>query len=199
LLAGSGGNQFLWLWAAAAVLFFFALPHQEPRYLMPAAPPLFLLAGSGLCVVLIPPPTKSRIIGTVLVAAALIWSFLPSTRRFESPFIDDSITEEMQVAKFLDDNFPKETVVYSNFNYPMFGYYSKLRVQELPETGELLYDALNRLPKDGILIAYKDPEIIPDPRPEWLASNPHFQVFREFGSLILYKYRLNAQQPQPSR
>ncbi len=53
-LAGLPGwlESYLWLWAAVALVFFFALRHQEPRYIMPVAPPLFLLAGSGLSVLL---------------------------------------------------------------------------------------------------------------------------------------------------
>ena len=41
-------DAFLWLWATTLLVFFSALPHQEPRYIMPVAPPLFLLAGIGL-------------------------------------------------------------------------------------------------------------------------------------------------------
>src|SRR5208283_3747397 len=145
--------SFLWLWAVLAIVFFFALPHQEPRYAMPVAPPLFLLAGSGLSVLLIPRPPAARMIGTVLVAGALVWSFWPDAQRFKSPFVDDGITEEMQVSEFLNDNFPQNTVLYSNFNYPVFGYYTNLQVKELPEAGPRLYEALDHLPADGLLIA----------------------------------------------
>ncbi len=98
----------------------------------------------------------------------------------------------MQVSEFLDHNLPRGTVLYSNFNYPLFGYYTNLKVYELPEAGPDLYDALDQLPGDGILIAYKKKEITPDPRPEWLSSNPHFRPFREFPSLVLYQYRANV-------
>lgn len=181
--------SFLWVWTAAVIGTFFALPHQEPRYAMPAAPPLFLLAGSGLSVLLTPRHTAVRMIGTALVAGALIWSFLPDVQRFEEPLVDNTATEEMQVSKFLDDHFPPDTVVYSNFNYPVFGYYTNLQVEELPESGPRLYDALNHLSEDGILIAYTKPEIVPDPSPQWLRLNPHFRVLKEFPSLVLYQYR----------
>src|SRR5260370_916626 len=39
-------DAFLWGWAAVLLLFFSALRHKEARYVMPLAPPLFLLAGS---------------------------------------------------------------------------------------------------------------------------------------------------------
>jgi len=38
-------DAFLWGWAAVLLLFFSALRHKEARYVMPLAPPLFLLAG----------------------------------------------------------------------------------------------------------------------------------------------------------
>ncbi len=187
-----GLEAFLWLWAAILLVFFSALGHQEPRYAMPLAPPLFLLAGSGLSVLLTGRQTTARVIGTVLVAGALAYTFLPVRERFESPFVNYSISEEMQVSDFLNHNIPPGTVLYSNFNYPLFGYYTNLPVYELPETGPALYQTLNHLPGDGILIAYKKEEIVPDPRPEWLNSNPHFRPFREFPSLVLYEYRASA-------
>jgi len=184
---------FLWLWAVVVLVFFFALRHQEPRYAMPAAPPLFLLAGSGLSVLLTFRQTAARVLGTVLVAGALVYSFLPDAERFESPLIDNGVSEELQVSEFLNHNVPRGTVLYSNFNYPLFGYYTSLPVYELPETGPRLYDALGHLPGDGILIAYTNKEIVPDPRPEWLHSNPHFRTIREFPSLALYQYRASAE------
>jgi hypothetical protein len=179
---------FLWVWVVLVLVFFFVLPHQEPRYAMPAAPPLFLLAGSGLSVLIMPRHTAARTIGIILLAGGLAWSFLPDVQRFELPLIDGTATtEEMQVAQYLNSNFPPDTVLYSNFNYPLFGYYTRLRVKELPETGPRLYDALSHLPENGILVAYSTPEI--DPRPEWLSSNQHFRILREFPSLVLYEYR----------
>ena len=64
----------------------------------------------------------------MLLAAGLAWSFLPDVQRFELPFINGTATtEEMQVAQYLNSNFPPDTVLYSNFNYPLFGYYTDFR------------------------------------------------------------------------
>ncbi len=180
---------YLWIWLLLGIVTFFALRHQEPRYAMPWAPPLFLLAGSGLAWVTTSKYRAARIVGTVTVAAALLLTFLPDRERFESPFIDHSASEEMEVAEYLDENLPHDTVVYSNFNYPVFGYYSHLKVRELPEQGPKLYNALATLPKDGVLVAYTDPEIHGDPKPEWLAANPQFVRFKEFTTITLYWYR----------
>jgi 4-amino-4-deoxy-L-arabinose transferase-like glycosyltransferase len=186
-------ESFLWLWAALGSIAFFALPHQEPRYAMPVAPPLFMLAGSGLSVVFVPRQPAVRVIGAALLAGALAYSFLPDAQRFELPLVDNSTSEEMQVSQFLNDNLPRGTIVYSNFNYPVFGYYTNLPVYELPETGPRLYDKLNHLPHDGVLIAYSRTEIVPDPRPDWLRSNSHFRILRQFPSMVLYQYRENPE------
>lgn len=178
--------HYLWVWAGLEIAIFFALPHQEPRYAMPIAPPLFLLAGAGLVSVI---PAKARFAGIVAVSTALLFTFLPNRRRFELPFVDHSVTEEMQIAEYLDQNLPHDTVVYSNFNYPLFGYYAHLNVYELPERGQKLYMALTKLPYDGVLVAYTDPEIIPDPKPEWLAAQPQFEILKKFPTATLYWYR----------
>jgi Dolichyl-phosphate-mannose-protein mannosyltransferase len=181
-------QAFLWLWAAALAVFFMAVRHQEPRYAMPIGLPLFLLAGSGLSVVLIFRRPAVKIASTALLALALGYTFLPLRQIFEAPLVERGDTEEMQVAEFLDRSLPAGTVLYSNFNYPLFGYYTHLPVYELPEAGPNLYDALETLPGDGILIAYKKKEIAPDPRPEWLDAHPEFQAWREFPSIVLYRY-----------
>jgi hypothetical protein len=120
---------------------------------------------------------------------ALIFTFLPDRHRFDDPFVDDEESAEMQVSEFLTDTLPPATVLYSNFNYPVFGWLTNLPIHRLPEGGPDLYDALNHLPGDGILIAYRPSDEIAEPRLEWLDSNPHFRRFREFPVLVLYEYR----------
>jgi len=185
-------EAFLWLWAASLLLFFSVLRHKEPRYVIPLAPPLFLLAGIGLSMLLRGRQRAARVAGSIVLIAALAYTFLPVRQRFESPFIDDEVSEEMRVSDFLNHSVPPATVLYSHFNYPVFAYYTNLPVHRLLESGSTLYNELNRLPCDGILIAYRENTEIAEPRLEWLDSNPHFRRFREFPTLVLYEYRANA-------
>jgi hypothetical protein len=141
----------------------------------------------------------ARVAGTVLLVGALTYTFLPVRERLESPIVDDEVSKEMQVSDFLNHSVSPATVLYSNFNYPVFAYYTNLRVHRLPESGSALYDELNRLPGDGILIACRENDVIADPRLEWLDSNPHFRRFREFPSLVLYEYRASALPPFSGR
>ncbi len=184
-------DAFLWGWAAVLLLFFSALRHKEARYVMPLAPPLFLLAGIGLSVLLRGRQTLTRIAGPVVLAGALVYSFLPVREHFQSPLIDPDISEEMQVSDFLSRNMPPRTVLYTNFNYPVFAYYTGLPIQPLLVYDPAFYQDLSRqMPVDGILIAYKD--LNEDPRVEWLDSNPHFRRFKEFPTLLVYKYRVRV-------
>jgi 4-amino-4-deoxy-L-arabinose transferase-like glycosyltransferase len=188
---------FLWLWATVLLLFFSALRHKEPRYIIPTAPPLLLLAASGLSVVLKAHQRPAQVAGTVVLIGVLTCTFLPVRQRFESSFLDDEVSEEMQVSDFLNHTVPAATMLYSNFNYPVFAYYTNLPVHRLPESGPALYDVLNHLPSDGILIAYKENDVVADPRLEWLDSNPRFRRFREFRSLVLYECRASGNVSAP--
>lgn len=182
-------EAFLWLWAAALLVFFSALHHKEPRYAMPVAPPLFLLAGIGLGTTVKLPGRAARIAGTVILVGGLALTFAPDRHRFDDPFLDDEESEEMRVSAFLNENLRSGTILYANFNYPVFAWQTYLPVHRLPESGTALYDALNRLPGDGILIVYKPNDEIAEPRLEWLDRNPHFVLYREFSRIVLYRTR----------
>ena len=181
---------FLLSWAAGVFAFFSALHHKEPRYVMPIAAPVLLLAGIGFTAVLQSLKARARVAGSVLLAFALTYTFAPALQRFESPFIDDEVSEEMKVSDFLSKSVPGDTVLYTNFNYPVFAYYTNLPVRRILKTGPALYDTLNHLPGDGILIAYRPNDVVHEPQLNWLDSNPHFHRFHEFPSLVLYEYRV---------
>ena len=188
-----GGAQrwlepFLWIWTAWAIGVFFAMRHQEPRYLIPAAPPMFLLAGSGLSIGFESSRRSRRMIAGAVLGVLLVFSVLPTFERLREPLLDDSVSEEMEVIDYLQHEFPSTTILYSNFNYPVFGYYSSFEIHVLPTFSPGVYAALDRLTQDGILIAYK-PEIHGDPSPGWLDANPHFRLVREFSSLRVYRFQ----------
>ena len=186
-----GNEGFLLLWALTLMIVFSSLSHKEPRYVIPVAPPLFLLAGVGLSTLLMGRTKPMRIAGTVVLAAMLGCGFWPDHQRFSGGFIDHKVSEEMRVSEYLNQTFPPATILYSNLEYPTFAYYTNFKVQDLPEAGDDLYWSLNHLPADGVLIAYKRyPEYNPPlPTPAWLDGNPHFRRLQEFPTMVLYQYR----------
>jgi 4-amino-4-deoxy-L-arabinose transferase-like glycosyltransferase len=182
-------EAYLWFWAAVLFVFFSALHHKELRYAVPLAPPVLLLAGSGISALISGRRKAVRLAAILVLGCALVYTLLPSFRQLEDPFIDDEVSEEVKVSDFLTHTAQPGTVLYTNFNYPVYAFYTNFPVRRLPEGGPALYDMLNRLPANGILIAYKESEDIAAPRLDWLDSNPHFRRFREFPSLVLYQYR----------
>jgi 4-amino-4-deoxy-L-arabinose transferase-like glycosyltransferase len=192
---------FLWLWAVAVMIFFSILDHKEPRYAMPFAPPLLLLAGAGLAWLVEGAgfgrlAGKSRIAartaGGAVLAGALLAAFWPIHHRFDTGFFDDSESEEMAVSRYLRQNLPPSTILYANLNYPDLAYYSGMKTEAIPEGGDDLYKILKELPADGLLIAYKPSDdfgdIPPEPPLSILDSDPHYARLREFPSMVIYKY-----------
>ena len=141
---------FLWLWAALLIAVFSVLGHKEPRYVMPAAPPVFLLAGVGLSWLLRGRGRFARVAGPAALAVALGWSFWPLRTRFQTGFVDHSVSEEMNVAEYLNETAPAGTVLYMDLSYADFAHYTNFAVEALPESGEPLYDHLGKMAKDGI-------------------------------------------------
>jgi 4-amino-4-deoxy-L-arabinose transferase-like glycosyltransferase len=185
---------YLWLWGVAVLVFFSTLRHSEARYIMSLAPPLFLLAGIGLSVLVKGRQRSARIAGTVVLGCALLYTFLPLRHRMDTGLLDHSVSEEMQVSEFLNRNVPSGTVLYTNCNYPDFAYYTNLPVEALDESGPELYGELSGLKDGGVLIAYK-PENGWDAEPSlaWVDSNPHFRRMQEFPTLVVYQYRAQAE------
>ena len=100
-------HTFLWLWLLAELVFFSAMPHKEPRYILPLAPPFLLLAGSGLALLCTLPGKRLRPVGALLVAAALVFTFFPIRERFSGPFVDPSTPEESSHLSFFRPIFPR--------------------------------------------------------------------------------------------
>jgi hypothetical protein len=181
---------FLGVWGLALLVCFSLIGHKEQRYVMPVAPPLFLLSGVGLSVLLRGRRPGARMGGVVVLAGLLCYDFWPDWHRFEGGLVDHTVSEEMRLSVYLTQTLPPDTIVYTNLNYPNFGYYTNFEIDALQEDGPELYEELNDLPKDGILIAYKVFEgRAPEPPIAWLDANPHFTRVREFKTVVVYRFR----------
>jgi hypothetical protein len=140
----------------------------------------------------------AQVAGTMVLIGALTCTFLPVRQRFESSFLDDEVSEEMQVSDFLNHTVPAATMLYSNFNYPVFAYYTNLPVHRLPESGPALYDVLNHLPSNGILIAYKENDVVADPRLEWRSAEPTISSSLKAVRLNWTDFQFNQAKSLPS-
>jgi len=179
-------RRFLWLWLLLALLFFSTMQHKEPRYILPAAPPVLLLAGWGLALLCHTRAKRLRAAGSVVVAVGMLVVLLPSRARFDSPFVVPGHPEEMDASAFLDSRFPAGTPVYLNFNYPAFAYFSDLRIRELPIGGSEVYRAIREIPEGGLLIAYRQNES-GDPRVEVLDQDASLVPLKRYQTLTIYQ------------
>jgi 4-amino-4-deoxy-L-arabinose transferase-like glycosyltransferase len=187
-------QAFLWLWLLTEFVFFSAVPHKEPRYVLPLAPPFLLLAGSGLTLFCTLPRKPFRTAGAMLVAALLAFTFVPLQERFRSPFINADNPEEMLASQFLQTRLPPQTTLYMNFNYPAFAFYTSYAIHELPAVGPALYNQIEQIPPDGVLIAYRKTEEVWEPDIEWVNANPKFQRLRDFSTFVIYRRVSEAEQ-----
>ena len=186
-------QAFLWMWLLMGFVFFSAMPHKEPRYILPFAPPFLLLAGSGLALFCALPSRPSRRVGALLVAAFLVFTFFPLRERFSRPFIDPDTPKEMLASQFLQTDLPPGTILYMTFNYPAFAFYTSYRIHELSAVGPALYNDIEHIPPGGVLIVYRKTDEVWEPDIEWVDANPKFQRMRDFSAFVIYR-RLAAGQ-----
>jgi 4-amino-4-deoxy-L-arabinose transferase-like glycosyltransferase len=179
---------FLWLWLLAGFLFFSCMPHKEPRYILPVAPAVLLLSGSGLALLCRLPGRFLRPAGALLLSAAMAVTFLPTASRFADPFFEPGRPEELEASTFLNATFSPATPLYMNFNYPAFAYFTNFQIHELPIGGPPLYQAIDEIPTGGILIAYRESES-GDPKVEVLDRDPALEVVKAYSSLVIYRRR----------
>jgi hypothetical protein len=128
--------------------------------------------------------------GALALVAAILAALWPSHHRFDTGFFDHSESDEMVAAEFLRQNVPASTRIYANQNYPDIAWYTGMATSALPEGGEALAQALQKLPNDAILIAYRlnDSDGSPaEPLISSLYANQHFTRFKEFDNIVLYK------------
>ncbi|MBB5057299.1 4-amino-4-deoxy-L-arabinose transferase-like glycosyltransferase [Granulicella aggregans] len=179
-------EAFLWMWLLVDFAFFGTMAHKEPRYVLPLAPPLLMLAGAGLALFRLLPRRSLRLGGGVVVVALLMLTFVQSSKRFGGRMIDLNVPEEMSASQFLQDSVPASTALYMNFNYPVFAYYTGFRIHEMPPAGADLYKAIKEIPAGGVFIVYRESEG-GEPDLRWMDSNTRFQRMRDYSGFVVYR------------
>ena len=193
-------QAFLWLWLLMDLIFFSTMPHKEPRYVLPLTPPFLLLAGFGLALFDAAPRRPIRLAGAVLVAALLTFTLLPIRERFSGPFIDPGIPEEMLASQFLQSALEPGTILYLNFNYPPFAFYTSYRIHVLPSKGPALYNAIEQIPPGGVLVVYRKTDEVQEPDLDWVNANPRFQRIRDYSGFVIFRRLAGAAQSRdPTR
>ena len=190
--AASTWNQhffyaYLWLWLLVGLLFFSLMPHKEPRYILPLAAPVLLLASSGLSLFTILRNEKLRVIGAVLLGTVLLLTFLPLRERLSEPFLNLASPDEELASSFLESSVPANTTLYMSFNYPAFAFYTNFRIHELANVGPALYRDMTEVPSGQVLIVYREAEDVSQSDVAWVGANPNFKRMRDYKSLVIFR------------
>jgi 4-amino-4-deoxy-L-arabinose transferase-like glycosyltransferase len=188
---------FLWLWLVLGFLFFSLMPHKEPRYVLPLAPPVLLLAGSGLTLFYALPNKLLRVTGALCLGAALLLTFLPLRERFSVPFINWGTPDEELAARFLASRVPAGTTLWMSFNYPAFAFYTNFPIHELSSVGPALYLDMEQLPPGDVLIVYREAEDAAQSNIAWVDATGKFKRIGEYPSLVIYRSEASPAQRRP--
>jgi hypothetical protein len=175
-------------WALLFLLYISITPHKETRYLIPLAFPVCLLSAKGIIDLITKFNKNFKIILFVLLILALIFSFIGSFGFISKPIINYSNSEEMGVAfKIKEFNTPNY-IIYSNFNYPVFAYYTRQETIRLDSFDNIsFYEKYPKnMTKTGYLIIYKNINI--EPSIDWIESKLEFTKVLESTNIIVYKY-----------
>jgi 4-amino-4-deoxy-L-arabinose transferase-like glycosyltransferase len=179
---------FLWGWVVIVLAYYMAIPHKELRYILPLAPPLLLLAGRGLAQLFRFRNVALRAAAALVLIAAFAYTCAPILARFRSPLLSPYVSEEKEVSDYLKSVAPKSAVLYANFNYPVFAYYTGLTTHVLLDQGDSFYQQFpGNMPEDGYLLVYRELDM--NPHLDWVDANPHFHRLTDFPSLVVYQYR----------
>lgn len=178
---------YLWLWLVLGLLFFSLMPHKEPRYILPLAPPVLLLASSGLSLLYALPNKPLRTVGALFLGAVLLFTFLPLRERFGAPFINPIKPDEELAGRFLESNIPAGTSLYMSFNYPVFAFYTNFRIHELSSFGPALYRDMEQIPPGEVLIVYREAETSSQSDIAWVDANRKFERMRDYPSFVIYR------------
>jgi 4-amino-4-deoxy-L-arabinose transferase-like glycosyltransferase len=188
---------FLWLWLVLGFLFFSLMPHKEPRYVLPLAPPLLLLAGSGLALFCALPNKLLRVTGALCLGAALLLTFLPLRERFSVPFINWDNTDEELASRFLESRVPSNTTLWMSFNYPAFAFYTNFPIHELSSVGPALYRDMEQVQPGDVLIVYREAENASQSDMAWVDATGKFKRIGEYPSLVIYRSEASPAQRKP--
>lgn len=180
-------GAWLWLWLALGVLFFSSMPHKEPRYIMPLAAPVLLLAGLGLSLYQAIRNKLLSIAAACCVAAMLVGTFLPVTSRLREPFLNPVSPQEELAAHYLQSSLSPGTTLYMSFNYPVWAYYTNFRIHELSSIGPDLYRQMAQIPAGEVLIVYREAEAPSQSDIDWVDASGKFARIATYPTFVIYR------------
>lgn len=192
LRTGYRKHLFLLIWMLGYYIYIDSMPHKEPRYLIPAAVPLYLLAGRGFsCFHDLAGRAKPIVSGAIVII--LLASSWQSLAVLSGPLINPAKSEVARVGEHLG-SAGLAGRIYANHEYPALAYHSRREVTRICCYYSEFYGMLDVLmPDPGYLVyseyaarVYRRKGLAPSR--EWLDRDPRFHKLEEWTSYALYSY-----------
>jgi 4-amino-4-deoxy-L-arabinose transferase-like glycosyltransferase len=169
------------------------LGNKETRFLMPVVPFMALIAAEGLTKLrklkIFENRRLAKAIFAFLVLTSLIMvpSSMPERNVFAQGFTAEWDAPVMQAGEWLNQNSDEDSIVYTNFQYPALGYYSKRDIVWFRE-----YQPMNQVIGEEILepgyLYYSKDSPYPHPTLEELESNPRFELNKTIENNVYLYY-----------
>ncbi|HXG58175.1 MAG TPA: glycosyltransferase family 39 protein [Thermoanaerobaculia bacterium] len=163
-----------------------AVPHKEPRYLLPIAGPVLLLSAHGYRQMLSAQGRWTRIAVIAILVSLTIPALTAAAGRLRQPLVVREASEPVAIARHILA-LRRPGVIYTHHDYPVYAYYTALPTIAVP-WDESFYSSQRRIMRSpGYFIYYKN--VGKQPSREWLDADPRFRRLREWSEAILYEYR----------
>ena len=182
-------DVFFVLWAFFLILYLTINPHKEIRYILPAMPAVFILAGIGFS------QFKDKwinIFTAIVFCFALLYplsnvGFFDGTHDIGEATMINRSQSIYGCSEYISKNIPQDRVIYSHSLYPVIAYYTKKNCIATWPWDEKFYEKFpQNMPHKAWYIHFTD--INKEPNQEWLDSDKHFTKLKEFENIIIYEY-----------
>ncbi len=179
----------IFLWFAAFLIYLSTMTHKETRYVLPAMPALFLLAGRGFSSLR---DQRTAGLAALVVPLAGLYmlahlDYFKGVEGWMRTMLDYS-ADTRNAAVYVKDKVPPGSVLYANHLWPVLAYHSKRRTIALWPRDDRFYRSYPKnMMEDGYFVYYRGVEKKPDQ--EWLDQRPEFHKEKEFRNIVIYSYK----------
>lgn len=175
-------------WIIFFIALMYTIRHREPRYLIPVAFPVCILAARGYDLLLErgSKPLRTSVILVLIILASV--SFAQSFQRLGYPFLNFYDTQEVKVSKYINSIEGKDDyMIYSNENYPVYAYYTERKVTFLENQDEYFYKVFpENMKMKGFYLYYRN--LGQHPNEEWMDLSDRFTKIETVENVTVYEY-----------
>jgi|AntRauMinimDraft_2_1070382.scaffolds.fasta_scaffold00006_8 4-amino-4-deoxy-L-arabinose transferase-like glycosyltransferase len=171
----------------------FFVANKETRFLMPAIPFIVLMAAEGLRKLRTGDIfenmklSKSVFAFLILTSVLILPASMPERNVFAQGFSSEWEAPVMDAGKWLNQNTDEDAIVYTNYQYPSVGYYSKRNIVWFRE-----YVPLDQIVGDEIsqsgYVYYSRDSPYPHPSLNELETDPRFELVQTFENTVYLFY-----------